>query len=120
MIFIMLSSGIIALSLSNIFLIKGIILWIILVTSYRYTNQQSFFIALLFLLLCPLAIISDMSEIASNLASWSFMLIFVGTIQEIMDFRKILKGLHFNFTFVTSMDTKITKNLNKLYQSISQ
>ncbi len=120
MIFIMLSSGIIVLSLSDVFLIKGMIIWIILVTTYRYTNQQSFFIALLFLLLCPLAIISDMSEIASNLASWAFMLIFVGTIQEILDFRKILTGLHFNFTYVTRMDIKITKNLNKLYQSISQ
>lgn len=57
--------------------------WILLSGYYRLQAESHFFLALALLLLSPLFLLSDMAAAASNIASWSFIFIFIGALTGI-------------------------------------
>lgn len=90
-------------------------LWIILVLHYKILSETTFLLALLFLMVCPLLLISDMPQAASNAASWSFMLILIGSLQGL----EIVKSKKFVLPFISHIDQLLKQQYHRISRYIS-
>ena len=77
------------------------LLWIIAVITYRLKTKITFFLALLFLSLCPFLIIGSMEIIAEKSAIWLFFMFVIGIFQLLIEnsplFQEIIKNKFFQF-----------------------
>ena len=91
------------------------IVWALLIFSYKYKSQKSFVVALFFLILCPLIIISDVKAVAEKAAIWAYMFMIMGTLHSLIEMEgeeypnrfKFLGRIHYLLHYIADMDSQL-------------
>jgi len=63
------------------------IFWIVVVVGYRLEGRFSYAVALSFLIICPVSLISKNEFIAEKAAIWTYMFLVVGTVQSLIELK---------------------------------
>ncbi|QQS43466.1 hypothetical protein IPM65_04920 [Candidatus Roizmanbacteria bacterium] len=100
------TSSILFPSIHSVGFFFGALAWILLSLHHRMLTESTFMLALVFLLVCPLLLVSMMDQAAINLASWSFVFILIGSLQGIGN----LKSKKNHIPLISTVDHILKRN----------
>lgn len=87
--FLTMISSVSSTSLTDLAVLQYMLFWLICVVTFSLSERESFFSALLFLIVTPVLMIGEFDQIAQNTAVWAYMFMVFGTIHAFIKQRSI-------------------------------